>query len=171
MYEDMNDLDRSRAAMRRRIEELNRRNANTAREISEILQEQIRLGNELMRIDVIKAVMDCFENLVRRTPVDTGRLRAGWQFTGDISDIEWKPPVTYDGYNDFLQDGGLDRAIQQSVRQSVMSDTDALYVFNNVEYLLYLNAGWSRHQAGNFIDLFLQELKGELQLAAQGRAA
>lgn len=171
MYGSLDDINRTREGMKRRIAWLNKKNAKTAKEIGDILKEQVELGREIMRLDVIKAVMDCFENLVRRTPVDTGRLRAGWQFTGDISDIEWKPPVTYDGYKDFLNDGGLNRAIQQSVRQSVMSDTDALYIFNNVEYLLYLNAGWSKRQAGNFIDLFLQELKGELQKAAQGRAA
>lgn len=162
MYEDMNDLDRSRAAMRRRIEELNRRNARTATELSDFLKEQVRLGNELMRADVIAATKKCFTNLILRTPVETGRLRAGWQFTGDVSDIEWKPGESREE---------IIRAIANSIRQSVFSETDALYVFNNVEYLLYLNAGWSRHQAGNFIDLFLQELKGELQRAAQGRAA
>lgn len=163
----IDDIDRSREAMRRRIEELNKKNANTAAEIDKILKEQVKLGAELMRLDAIKAVLNCFENLVRRTPVETGRLRAGWQFTGDISDIEWKPPIgDYPEYRE-----NLARAIQQSIRQSVFSDTDALYVFNNVEYLLYLNAGWSKSQAGNFIDLFLQELKAELEKAAQGRAA
>lgn len=165
--DDVNNIDRSREAIKRRIEELNKKNAKTAAELGKFLKEQMELGVQLMRVDVIKAVMDCFENLVRRTPVETGRLRAGWQFTGDSSDIEWVPPLgDYPEYRD-----NLARAIQLSVRNSVFSETDALYVFNNVEYLLALNAGWSKSQAGNFIDLFLQELKAELEKAAQGRAA
>lgn len=160
--DSFDDIDRSREAMRRRIKELDKKNAKTAKEIEDILKEQVRLGVELMRADVIKAVMDCFKNLVLRTPYETGRLQSGWQFTGDVSDIEFKPGETK---------AEIERALQNAVRQSVFSDTDALYVFNNVEYLLYLNAGWSKTQAGNFIDLFLLELKAELQKAAQGRAA
>lgn len=162
MYEGSEDIDRTREGMKRRIAELNKKNAKTAKEIGDILKEQVELGNQMIRLDVIKAVFDCFGNLVRRTPVDTGRLRAGWQFTGDISDIEFKPGTTKDEIN---------RALQNAIRQSIFNDADALYVFNNVEYLLYLNAGWSKSQAGNFIDLFLQELKSELQKAARGRAA
>lgn len=162
MYGSLDDINRTREAMRRRIAYLNKKNAKTVKEIGDILKEQVKLGVELMRADVIAAVLKCFENLVRRTPVDTGRLRAGWQFTGDVSDIEFKPGETKTE---------IARALQYAVRQSVFNDTDALYVFNNVEYLLALNAGWSRTQAGNFIDLFLQELKGELEKAAQGRAA
>lgn len=160
---DVNDIsDRSRKAIRKRIEELNKKNAKSAAELGNMLKEQVRLGIKLVRADVIAAVMNCFTNLVRRTPVDTGRLRAGWQFTGDISDIEWKPGESA---------AEIQRALQGAIRNSVFNDTDALYVFNNVEYLLALNAGWSRSQAGNFIDLFLQELKSELRKAAQGRAA
>lgn len=166
MYGSMDDINRSREAIRRRIAWLDKKNAKTAKEIQQILNEELQLGKELIRTGVIRSVMDCFENLVLRTPVDTGRLRAGWQFTGNVGDIEWKPPITYDGYKDQIG-FNIERAVQQSIRNSVFGETDALYVFNNVEYLLALNAGWSRSQAGNFIDLFLQELKGELQKMAQ----
>lgn len=162
MYGSRDDINRTREGIKRRIEYLNKKNARTAKELGDFLKEQVKLGVELMRIDVIKAVMDCFSNLIRRTPVETGRLRAGWQFTGDISDIEFKPGETK---------AEIDRALQGAIRNSVFSETDFLYVFNNVEYLLALNAGWSKSQAGNFIDLFLQELRSELQKAAQGRAA
>lgn len=161
MYDSLDSLDRSRQAIKRRIEELNKKNAKTAEELGKYLKEQVALGKKLMRDDVIHAVFVCFYNLVRRTPVDTGRLRAGWQFTGDISDIEFKPDKSKEAIN---------RSLQGAIRNSVFGDTDALYVFNNVEYLLEINAGKSR-QSSNFIDLFLQELRGELQKAIQGRSA
>lgn len=170
MYGSLDDINRTRIGLRRHIAWLNKKNVKTAKEIGDILKEQVELGNKLIRLDVIKAVFDCFRNLILRTPVDTGRLRAGWQFTGDISDIEWKPPVTYDGYKDQLG-FNIAGAIQKSIRNSIFNETDALYVFNNVEYLLALNAGWSKRQAGHFIDLFLQELKGELYKAASRQAA
>lgn len=159
------ELDRSREAMRRRIALLDRQNAKTAKELQEILLEQVKLGKAITRTNVIIAVMKCFENLVRRTPVDTGRLRAGWQFSGNVGDIEWKAPPN-GNYDEFKNSGAIERAIQSSIRNSVFGETDTLYVFNNVEYLLSLNAGWSRKQAGNFIDLFLQELKSVLEKLA-----
>lgn len=170
MYGSLDDINRTSEAMKRRIAWLNKKNCKTAAELDKYLKEQLKLGVEITRLEVIVAVWKCFENLIRRTPVDTGRLRAGWQFTGDVSDIEWKPPVTYDGYKDQI---GFDinRAIQKSIRNSIFGEADALYVFNNVEYLLALNAGWSRKQAGHFIDLFLQELKGELHKVATAKAA
>lgn len=164
-------LDRSRAEMKRRIDWLNKAHAKDAKELQKYLKEQVKLGKEIMRSDVLVAVFECFENLVLRTPVDTGRLRAGWQFTGDSSDISFIPPIDPEKYKEFKSNGGLARAIQQSIHNSVFDETDALFVFNNVEYLLALNAGWSKRQAGNFIDRFLQELKGELQKAASRQAA
>lgn len=167
MQGNIGDLDRSRAAMRRRIEELNRKNAKTAREIDVILKEQARLGVQLFRADVISALLGCFANLIIRTPVDTGRLRAGWQISGNSADIEWKPDAGE--YDEFKNN--VAAAIEAKIRSLSLSDADVIYIFNNVEYLLALNAGWSRHQAGNFIDLFLEELKAALENAASGSAA
>lgn len=160
--QDINNIDRSREAIKRRIAMLDAKNAKTAEEIGKFLKEQVELGVALTRLDVIDAVLACFANLVRLTPHETGRLRAGWQFTGDVSDIEFKPGKSR---------AEIDRALKTAIRNSIYSADDALFVFNNVEYLLALNAGWSKKQAGNFIDLFLQELKSELQKAANGRAA
>lgn len=162
MYGSLEDINRSRESMRRRIEWLNKKNAKTVAELGKYLKEQVALGKKLMRDDVIAAILKCFANLVRRTPVDTGRLRAGWQFTGDVSNIEFMPGTSK---------SEIKRALNNSIRNSVFGETDALYVFNNVEYLLALNAGWSKRQAGHFIDKFLQELKGELQKAASRQAA
>lgn len=162
MYGSLDDINRSREAMRRRIAWLNKKHAKTAKEIGDILKEQVELGVQLTRADVISAVLKCFANLIRHTPVDTGRLRAGWQFSGASSDIEYAPGKT---------DSEIKSALQNAIRDSVYNETDALYIFNNVEYVLALNAGWSKSQAGNFIDLFLQELKSELQKAARGAAA
>lgn len=166
MYGSLEDITRDRESMRRRIQWLDKKNCKTAQELQKILNEQVELGKKITRLEVLVAVFKCFENLVRRTPVNTGRLRAGWQFTGDISDINFVPPDDPEKYKEFKSDGNLNRAIQTSIRNSVFDETDSLFVFDNVEYLLALNAGWSKRQAGHFIDKFLQELKGELAKAA-----
>lgn len=163
MYGSLDDINRTREAMRRRIAWLNKKNCKTAKEIDEILKEQVKLGKEIARADVIKALFKCFTDLIRRTPVDTGRLRAGWQVSGNSADIEWKPPP---GIYPEYQNNDIAGILERKFNSANLSEADTIYVFNNVEYLLALNAGWSKNQAGNFIDLFLQELKAALEKAA-----
>ena len=151
------DVNRSREAMKRRIAWLDKKQCKTARELQTVLEEQAKLGVRLWRDGVVKAILGCFVNLQNRTPKDTGRLQSGWQMTGDPADVNFVPGTTGEE---------IRRALAGAVRDSVFTEPDAIYVFNNVEYVLALTAGWSKQQAGNFIDLFLQELRQELNKAA-----
>lgn len=153
------DINRSREAMKRRIAWLDKKQCKTVNELQTTLEEQARLGVQLWRESVIAAVLKCFANLQNRTPKDTGRLQSGWQMSGDPGDVNFVPGTTGEE---------IRGAILGAIRHSVFTEPDAIYVFNNVEYLLALNAGWSRHQAGNFIDLFLQELRQELNKLVSG---
>lgn len=54
-----------------------------------------------------------------------------------------------------------------SAVEGQLTQADIIWVYNNVEYVLALDAGWSKHQAGNFIALFLQELKSRLDAMAR----
>ena len=152
------ELNRTREGMRRRIAWLNKKHCKTARELTDTLKEQAKLGREVMRLDAIAAVLKCFPRLIERTPVDTSRARAGWQITGSPGDIEFVPGKS---------SGAILRALRGAVRNSTFTAEDSIFVFNNVEYILALNAGWSKKQPGNFIDLFLQELRQELEKVAQ----
>lgn len=155
-------IDRSRGAMRRRIEELNARHCQTAAELGKTLNELVRLENKVWREAVVIALLECFANLVRRTPVDTGRLRAGWR----ISDYDSSFAPAAGNYAQYQ--GHVAAAIDKAIDcQNEMTSADVLWIYNNVEYVLALNAGWSKRQAGGFIDLFLQELKGQLEKLAQ----
>lgn len=162
----MPDIDRSRAAFRRRIEELNRKHCKDARELAKVLKEMTSLSRQELRQGIAAAVLQCFENLVIRTPVDTGRLRAGWRI-GASGPVTTPPKGQYPTF----------KADEPSVRNAIkgacsldggtrLTQADTLWIYNNVEYVLALNAGWSKDQAGGFIDLFLSELKTKLQKLA-----
>lgn len=167
MSEDVNGIDRRRAAFRRRIEELDRKHCQSARELTETMREIVNISRQELRQGIAVALLECFENLVLRTPVDTGRLRAGWR-------IGSSGPVTLPAegdYPNFKDDEAVRRTIQGAVSLDPgtrLTKADVLYVYNRVEYVLALNAGWSRRQAGGFIDKFLDELKTKLnELARQ----
>lgn len=152
------ELNRTREGMKRRIAWLNKKQCKTAKELTDTLKEQAELGRQLMRQDAIAAVLKCFPRLIARTPVDTARARSGWQITGSPGDLEFVPGKSQ---------AAIQRALRGALRKSTFTAQDAIFVFNNVEYILALNAGWSKRQPGNFIDLFLQELRQELNKAAQ----
>jgi hypothetical protein len=49
--------------------------------------------------------------------------------------------------------------------------SDLVYVINNVEYVLYLEAGWSKRQPGGFVARFLSNCKRRIaqECAAMSR--
>lgn len=161
MYPGWDSIDRSRAAFRRRIEELDKKHCKSAEELTATMREMTELATEELRCCIAIAIMQCFANLILRTPVDTGRLRAGWRI-GEAN-------ATLPGEGVYPVFKEKDQVVERHVKAGVSLDAgtrlyeaNVLCVYNNVEYVLALNAGWSTKQAGGFIDLFLDELKGEL---------
>lgn len=156
----MPDIDRSRAAMRRRVKDLNDKHCRTSAELQKTLDELVKLNVQDLRESVAAAVIECMNRYaVAGTPIDTGRARAGWHLTGESGEIEFKPPLN-------LPDSEYSQMIRNNVGKLNLSQWQTLYVVNNVEYILALNAGWSKKQAGNFIDIFLMELGKMLQQMA-----
>ena len=54
-----------------------------------------------------------------------------------------------------------------------LTEADVIYIVNNVEYIMMLEAGWSKKQPAAFIGNFLNTLKRELSALASefgGRA-
>lgn len=157
------NLNRTREGMKRRIAWLNKKHCKTAKELADTLKEQAELGRGLMRIDVCAALLECFKILVNKTPHDTGRARNSWTIsnTGTSYIPEKRIYPEYQGEE-------VANAAAQALREvkGAIYESDVIWIYSNVEYMLALNADWSRKYAGNFIDLFLQELKRELNKAA-----
>lgn len=165
-YDGWESIDRSREAFRKRIEELDKKHVKSAREISKIFREMTSLARQEIRCAITVSILRAFENLVRNTPVDTGRLRAGWR----ISDSGAATLPEKGIYPEFQDDNSISLAsiMASSIDQGTrLTKADVLWIYNNVEYVLALNAGWSTRQAGGFIDTFLDEVKGELEKLAR----
>lgn len=98
---------------------------------------------------------------MQRTPVDTGRARAGWHIEGSLD--EWKPkPGEYEEAK-----GQAGKLIAREVAKlQDLSKADVVYIMNNIEYILPLEAGYSRQSSG-FWALFMKELSSQLEQAAQ----
>ena len=99
-------------------------------------------------IDIVvrKITLDIFRNVVKRTPVDTGRARAGWQIEETLHSIK----VNKD-----------DPTGQRTIREArqlinAIRAGGVIYVLNNVEYILPLEYGSSKQAPNGMARLTVQ---------------
>lgn len=175
----MKDASRFRSFewYRQRIKTLDERNCTTAAQLQATLDELVELHVGEIRALVVKAILDGFGRLVQATPKDTGRAQAGWQIGTDESVLDVTPPAiqrpkeqgnkTKAGGNTLLSEYAA--MIRDAVPSAAsLTKADVIYIVNNVEYIMMLEAGWSRQAPRGFIGNFLATLKRELgALAAQ----
>ena len=154
-------LTARRRKLQQRMEELNGRICANGGDLKKAFQQWVNAAHEDGLLAFLAQLADCYGRLVQRTPVDTGRARAGWHIEGESS--EWKPaPGEY-------EKAKAEAAVvisQEVAKLEDLSKADVIYIMNNVEYILPLEAGWSRQSSG-FWALFLSELSSQLEKAAE----
>ena len=150
------------AYWRRRIAELDRRNCKTGKELQNTLKEIVEANTNLVRAEVINIIVEEFGQMVEATPMDTGRARSGWIMSD--APTEEKPPVVK------RRGGGLApefrAAIEANLRRAEalkLTQPDIVYICNNVEYILALEAGWSVQAPTGFINSFLARMNQRLR--------
>ncbi len=169
----------SLAWYRQRIRTLEEKHCTTAAQLNATLKELMELSIGEMRAAIVGKIMAGFQALQSATPKDTGRAQAAWQITSDAGKIEYVPPFikrpggrkAKAGGNDILPEYA--KIIRESVPDGVeLNKADIIYIVNNVEYIMMLEAGWSRQAPKGFIGNFLSTLRRELEaLAARSRTA
>ncbi len=105
-------------------------------ELKRVMKDADNGGRKVL----VKASMDAFRNLQRKTPKDTNRATAGWNSTVDSRPSEYKPRKGRDNYPKRKFEG-VNRIKHDSV----------IHLSNNVEYIVPLDEGHSRVQAPNGI--------------------
>lgn len=154
-------LTASRQQLQRQMEEANDRICANGRDLKKAFQQWVNAAHEDGLLAFLAQLADCYGRLVQRTPVDTGRARAGWHIEGESS--EWKPAP---GEYEKAKAEAAAVISQEVLKLEALSKADVIYIMNNVEYILPLEAGWSRQSSG-FWALFLSELSSQLEKAAE----
>ena len=85
-----------------------------------------------------KVAFDVVEGAIMTTPIDTGRLRGGWDVAVGTTETE-----------DIEPSGELDKSGQQTVNKAAQSiqaikPYDVCTIHNNVEYVTYVEDGTDR---------------------------
>lgn len=173
----MKDASRYRSLdwYRHRIRTLDQRTCTTAAQLQATVDELMELHVGEMRALIVKAILDGFGRLVQATPKDTGRAQAGWQIGTDESVLDFVPPVIQrpkeQGGKKKAGDTPLLPEYAALIREAVpstasLTETDVIYIVNNVEYIMMLEAGWSKQAPRGFIGNFLTTLKRQLNALA-----
>lgn len=155
---------------KQRIDELNRKNCKTGKELQDTLTALIEANVMFARESIVALVVRAFSNLVARTPVDTGRARAAWQLSANAPSTFLPEAGKYPEYQKDKEEVRkyVESEVWGQISSTQLSKADAVYITNRVEYILALEAGWSVQAPQGFIALFLQEINTQLnQLAAK----
>ena len=172
---------------RKRIAELDKKQCKTSAELNSVIQELLVAHGNLIKASCIQLILEEYAAMVEGMPADTGRARAGWQISP--MQTEWKPPVLKrrakrDADGKVIKDKKgktvyekgilpefaalIAKNMPDEVATLRLSEADIIYITNNVEYLLALEAGWSVQAPNGFIAKFLNRVKvGLSRLAAK----
>lgn len=100
-----------------------------------------------------KALFDLLKEIIRTTPVDTGRAMGSWTI-----DVDWKswqlPPGDYNG-----------EVVAATV--AALPDSDRYVIYNNLEYIQALESGHSKQRPSGFVAQALAAIGGHVARAAR----
>ena len=170
-----------------RIDYLNRKVCRNNKELQEVIDDILEASVGYFRASIVSMIVREFSKLVEQTPVDVGRARAGWVI--DSAPTDYAPPSIKrkpkkDGEGNTVKDEKgkpvyekeilpefaerIRKNMPDEMKTAQLSQADVIYIINNVEYILALEAGWSVQPPKGFIGLFLKRVRSELNnLAAK----
>ena len=107
---------------------------------------------------VRKVVVDLHDNIIARTPVDTGRARASWGIERDsVGDFE-QP----EDYTASSGEATADAQSQQFALEGWFDPYTVYWIFNNLKYILPLEFGHSMQAPTGMVAIALAEIEAEI---------
>lgn len=111
------------------------------------------------RADLVvrKVALDVGSRVVMRSPVDTGRFRANWQYGVG------QPNVTV---TEGLDKGGTATIARIGAAAATVRLGDVIYLSNSLPYALRLEAGWSKQAPAGMVGLTVLEFQAAVDRSA-----
>jgi hypothetical protein len=118
----------------------------------------VRKFAENLQLDIVtvmrKLALDALNGTIRRTPVDTGRLRASWRVSVNAPDTSTVPEGEAPGGSPGAPADGQQTANALS-KMSGLKIGDSVHISNSVEYAIYVEED-SHMLADTFTELTTQ---------------
>lgn len=130
---------------------------------------------EALKKDLIKKMqnamrvgaLQCFQNIVVGSPVDTGRFRMNWQATINTpnkNQVGEQLPTKKDVNGNPIKNQFTQVTDYKSPVNSYTLD-DTLYLTNNLPYALRIANGWSAQRSSGWIDVEVEKAKDAISTA------
>lgn len=105
-----------------------------------------------------KTCIDLYRRIVERTPVDTGRAKANWQMstTTTASELYDKDGYSFNEINEIVSAEISDFTFE-------LGD-DQVFIYNNLEYIPYLEDGSSTQAPAGMVEISLVEFTNYFNL-------
>ena len=156
----MASVNRARDAFAATVRRTAEQRVGNAQALQRAMDRAFEQMGEAAKQVIVEVLLEEFSQLQQSTPYDTGRAQAGWLISGEGSAVAFYP-----------KEGAGGGFKAQNPDMGSLMKSDLIYVINNVEYVLYLEAGWSKRQPGGFVANFLNNCKRRIaaECAAMSR--
>lgn len=136
--------------------------SNNAADFSKSLLELADYTTGSVEKVIRKACIDLYRAIVEKTPVDTGRAKASWGLsTNHAEDIRNNP----DGYTG----SEIRQIVSENVSDFKVSiHDDTVTIYNNLEYIKYLEDGTSQQAPTGMVAISLAEFTAFFNEALSG---
>lgn len=113
----------------------------------------------------------CFQALTSAHPVDTGFSRAGWipSTQAPAPGPTTRPPVRTDAEDAAKRLFAKHSDAAKALRDGYKLQSGAVYITNNVAYVIYLNQGTSAQAPAMFIERAVETAIAETRREVRGR--
>jgi hypothetical protein len=157
----MSRFSRARDRFAGVVREVSGRRVGDAYALQKVMDQAFSKMGEAAKQVIVEVLLEEFAQLQASTPYDTGRAQAGWLISGEGSSWGFIPAEGQATYQ------------PQRPSEGSLMRSDVIFVINNVEYILYLEAGWSKRQPGGFVANFLNNCKRRIaaECAAMSRTS
>lgn len=152
---DIAAIESRRQAIKRRMAALDRLSTSDARALDKAMTEMCALYAEYARSTVALVAFEAYRTLVERTPENTGRRGRH----GTSARNRATPCLRRGDYPEFR--GDMSAAVEQAIAK-VGADAELFSITSDLDYMPFLEAGWSEQAPAGFIALTFREAAEQL---------
>jgi hypothetical protein len=119
------------------------------------LAKQIEAANDKVESIVKVTMIELFNRVIQKSPVDTGRFRANWNCSVGSPDLSTSQAIDPSG------SGAISKATSTVVSYTL--NGQSVFLTNNLPYADRLENGWSKQAPNGMVRLSVMEIQNSVR--------
>jgi hypothetical protein len=119
------------------------------------LAKQIEAANDKVESIVKVTMIELFNRVIQKSPVDTGRFRANWNCSIGSPDLSTSQAIDPSG------SGAISKATSTVVSYTL--NGQSVFLTNNLPYADRLENGWSKQAPNGMVRLSVMEIQNSVR--------